>query len=126
MLIFGSKTWVMLAAMVNKLEGVHMGFLRQVTRMKEQRLGDETWKNMGPDRVLQAAGTKPLQEYINKNQATVAEWVSLLLIFEVCAKYTGYEGGGGETHELWWFQKAAEQQMGATSKNISEAAGERQ
>ena len=62
--------------------------------MKDQRLGDETWKNDGADRVLQVAETKPLWEYIKRRQATVVEWVSLRPIFEVCAEEMGYEGGG--------------------------------
>ena len=33
-LLFGGKTWVLLAAMIKKIEGVQMGFLRQVTGMK--------------------------------------------------------------------------------------------
>ena len=42
-LLFGAETWVMLAAMINKLEGVHVGFLRKVTGVKARRLGDEIW-----------------------------------------------------------------------------------
>ena len=34
-LLFGAKTWVLMAEMLNKLDGVHLGFLRQVTGMKE-------------------------------------------------------------------------------------------
>ena len=60
------------AAMINKLEGVHMGFLHYVTRMKEQSLGDKTWKKGVLDRVLQVTGTKPLREYIDKRQAVIA------------------------------------------------------
>ena len=30
-LLFGAETWVLLAAMSRKLEGVHVGFLIQVT-----------------------------------------------------------------------------------------------
>ena len=71
-----------------------MSLLRQVTGMRTRRLGNKTWKNEGPERVLQAAGTKPLWEYINKKQAMVVEWVALRPIFEVCAKEKGYEGGG--------------------------------
>ena len=35
-LIFGVGTWVLLAAMSKKMEGVHVGFLRQVTRKNGQ------------------------------------------------------------------------------------------
>ena len=55
---------------------------------------DETWTNEGPDRVLKAAGTHPLMEYIDKRQVTVAELVALCPIFEICEKETGYAGEG--------------------------------
>ena len=38
-LLFESKTWVLLAEMLNNLEGVHVGFLRQVMGMKAKSLG---------------------------------------------------------------------------------------
>ena len=114
----------MLSAMPKKLKGAHVDLLRQVTGMKERRIGDKTWTKEGTDRVLQAAGTKPLREYIDKRQATVAEWVALRPIFEVCAKKTGYEGGG-KLHEPWWRQAAVEQQLEATLKNIPTTARER-
>ena len=41
-LLFGSKTWVLLSAMLNKLEGLHMGFLQREMGMKARRLGDKT------------------------------------------------------------------------------------
>ena len=77
-----------------------MSFLWQMTGMKAQRLGGKTWKNEGEDMLLQATETKPLREYINRRQATVAEWVALRPIFEVCEKETGYEGGG-RLHRQW-------------------------
>ena len=33
-LLFGSETWVLTTAMIQKLEGVYVGFLRQVTGKK--------------------------------------------------------------------------------------------
>ena len=76
----------MMTAMLQKTEGVHVGFLGQVTGMKVWRLGEKTWKNDGVDRVIQATGTKHLREYINKRQVAVAEWVALHQTFEVYAK----------------------------------------
>ena len=85
-IIFGSKTWVMSEAMLTNIEEVHVGLLRQMTGVKARRLGGETWKKEGPDRLLQAAENKPLRECINKSQAMVSELVALWPIFEVCAK----------------------------------------
>ena len=45
-------------------------------------------------------------------------------MFEVCAKYTGYEGGG-RLRKQWWQQTSAERHLKTTLKEISEAAWER-
>ena len=45
--------------------------------------------------MLRVVGGKPLEIYINKRQAAVAEWVALWPIFEVCTKDTCYEWGEG-------------------------------
>ena len=87
--------------MLNKLKGLHVGFLQQVTGMKARRIGGKTWTKEGPYRVLRVAGTKLLQEYIENRQVTLAEWVDLRPIFEVCAKETGYKGGE-KLRDLWW------------------------
>ena len=34
-LLFGSETWVLMEAMLQKIEGLHVGFLWQVTGMKD-------------------------------------------------------------------------------------------
>ena len=93
--IFGAETLVLTAMMLQELEGVHVGFLPQVEGMTAQNLGVDTCQKEGAERVLKATGTKPLWEYIERRQAAVAEWVSLRPIFKVCAKDTGFEGGGG-------------------------------
>ena len=43
-LLFGAQTCVLSAPMAKKLEGVHVGFLRQVTRKKVKRLKDGSWQ----------------------------------------------------------------------------------
>ena len=55
--------------------------------------------------MLQEAGKQPLQTYIEQMQVSVAEWVALRPIFEVCAKETGYKGGG--RHQDPWMRQAA-------------------
>ena len=37
-LLFGAEMWVLLETMVQRLEGVHVGLLIQVTKLKEKRL----------------------------------------------------------------------------------------
>ena len=87
-------------------------------------MGGDTWQQERADRVLQAAGTKPLWEYINRRQATVAQWGGLRPISEVCAKETGYERGG-RLCEKWWRWTAAERQLKTTLKDIFAGAWKR-
>ena len=50
---------------------------------------------MAAETVLEKAVNQPLETYIERRQAIVAEWVALRPILEVCDIETGYEGGGG-------------------------------
>ena len=69
--------------MSQKLEGLHIEFLKKVTGNKMQRIGDDYWRKVVAESVIQADGKQPLKIYIDKSQATVAEWVALRPIFEV-------------------------------------------
>ena len=42
--LFGAETWVLLAPMVQRLEGVYMDFLLQVTKFKAKILRGGYWK----------------------------------------------------------------------------------
>ena len=84
----------MTETMLQKLEGVNVGFLRQVAGMTDQKLGVNTWKKEVAERLLHETGKKLLREYIKRSQGTVADWVVLRPILEVCAEETGLEGRG--------------------------------
>ena len=51
-------------------------------------------------KVIKEAGTQTLGAYIDKPQATVAEWVALRPILEICDKETGYKVKG-RRREPW-------------------------
>ena len=42
-LLFGAETWFLMAEMLQKIEGVHVGFLQLVAGMKSRNLGVDTW-----------------------------------------------------------------------------------
>ena len=81
-----------------------------MTGEKERRLGEKTWWKKRAESVLQAEGTKPLKYYINKRQATLADWLTLRPILKVCANETGYNEGG-RFLETWWQQATAEKYL---------------
>ena len=123
-LIFGVETWIFPEEMSRKLEGAHVGFLRQITGQRAVRREDGTWRQVEEDKVFKKTGTQSLGNYIYRRQTTVAEWVTLRPILEVCDRETGYEGGG-RRREPWWRETAARKQLSATLKDISSAERER-
>ena len=71
-LLFGEETWVLLAEMYRKLEGVHVCFFRQVTGQKSKWQRDGTWRSVSVARVLKEEKTQTLETYIDNWQVTVA------------------------------------------------------
>ena len=120
-LLLGAETWVLTATVLQKLEGVNVGFLRQVAGMTARKMGVDTWQKEGAERVVQAIGTNPMQEYIEKKKETVTEWLALRPVSKVCAKETGF-GGRGRARGQCWRQTAAERQLKTTLKEILVAA----
>ena len=58
------------------------------------RQRDGSWRQVPEEEMLQGVGIQTIRTYVARQQATVAEWVTTWPIFDVCAKETGYEGGG--------------------------------
>ena len=52
--------------MSQKMEGVHVEILRQITGQKAQRKRDATWRSAASEKVLKEAGTQYLGSYIDK------------------------------------------------------------
>ena len=75
--------------MSRNLEGLHVGLLRRITGQREVQQEDRTWRQVAAEKVLEKAGTQSLITYIGRRQATVAEWVALRTILEVCDRETG-------------------------------------
>ena len=75
--------------MSRKLEGVHVGFLRQITGQRVEIRDDGTWPQVAADKFLEKAGTQYLGDYIERRQESVTEWVALRTILEVCDREIG-------------------------------------
>ena len=67
--------------------------------------------------MREAAGTQLAMTYIGRRKATVAQWVALRPLLEVCAREKGYEGGGCR-RASWWRQEAKEKQLWSTLAGI--------
>ena len=91
--------------MSRKLEDIHVGLLMRITRNRAVRQKDRTWRKVSAATVLEKSGTQPLGAYIDRRQATLAEWVALRPILEVCDKEKAYKRGR-RRQEPWWRQTA--------------------
>ena len=72
--------------MERTLEGAHTRFLRQITSKRARWKADKTWVIPKAKLVREAAGPQAEMSYIGRRQGTVAQWVVLRPIIEVCAR----------------------------------------
>ena len=63
--------------------------MRKVTGKRTRRKNNGSWQQKEAKSVLKASGNQDVQTYINRRQATVAQWVALHHIFKVCVGETG-------------------------------------
>ena len=104
-LLYGSETWVILASIAKRIEGMHTEFLNIVTGNRVKILGDGTWEKPGVEVIREAAGTQSDRVCIEQRQATVTQWVALRSLFEVCSRETRYKRGE-QRRKAWWRQEA--------------------
>ena len=67
----------MSGAMMNLVEGTHMGFLRKITGKRTSQKADRVWDTPASEEEPREAGTQLADKYIGLRQATVAQWVTL-------------------------------------------------
>ena len=96
-----------------------------MTGKNSRRQNNGSWQRAALESVLQEVGAQPLQTYIDRRQAIVAEWVELSPIFEVCVKEMGYKGGG-VYQEPWWRQVVDNKHLRDMLEDILEATRDRQ
>ena len=87
------------------VEGNHITSLRNITGKKEHINADGMLETPEAKEVLRESETKTASTYIGRRQGTVAQWMDLRPIFEVCA-WEPWFVGGGRRWKTWWWKKA--------------------
>ena len=64
-LLYGSESWVLPDAQLDRLEGFHVECAQRLTGMRPHKRGDK-WVYPKSANVLRAAGLQPLRYYIQK------------------------------------------------------------
>ena len=114
-LLYGSKTWVLLtAALASSLEGFHIrAAYWMVVRHKPRRGPGNRWIYPKSKDVLEECGMSTLEEYITVRRQTIAVYVVTRPILIECRQ--GERKRGAVPHRWWW-----EQQM---DLDVSDAIG---
>ena len=73
-LLFGSKTWVLLPATLQRLEGFHVKAARRMTGLLPKKVGG-SWKFPKKKTVLAAAGLHMIEHYVQVRRARIMRWV---------------------------------------------------
>ena len=87
-----------------------MGFLRHITGNQVRSQVDQTWETPAAEEFIWVVGMKLVAKYIGRRQATVSQWVDLLPLLELCARETGYDGGGWNKSS-WWRQQTTKETL---------------
>ena len=90
--------------------------MQQVTKSKAKQLRDGPWRKASTNKVPQGADTRPLHTYLDRRQATVAEWGDLRPIFDVCTREKSCEVG--------WKLQVPWRRQAAAEKNLKEIVEE--
>ena len=85
-LLFRAEIWVLSTDVENRLAGIHKDFLLQERGIWANRSSGGTWQQEGEESVLMSAGTQDIRTYTDRIQETMAQWVSLQNIFNLCAQ----------------------------------------
>ena len=65
-LLYGSETWVLLASMNRKVEGVYTGILCRIKGKRAKQLRDRKCEMPGADGVLEKLVTQSVRTYIGR------------------------------------------------------------
>ena len=84
-LLFGSKTWVLLPATLQLLEGFHVKAAHRMTGLLPKKVGG-SWKFPKSKSVLTAAGRHTIAHYVKLRRARIMRWVEDRLILKLCRK----------------------------------------
>jgi hypothetical protein len=104
MLLYGSKTWVLLTTALASLEGFHICAAYQMAvRHKPRRGPRHGWIYPKSKDVLEECGMSTLVEYITVCWQTIAVYVATRPVLTKCRQ--GKQKRGAVPHCWWWEQQ---------------------
>ncbi len=100
-LLYGSKTWVLLTAALASLEGFHIcAAYWMVVKHKPRKGPGNTWSYPKSKDVLEEYGLSTMEEYIAVRRQTIVVYVATRPILHKCRQ--GEWKRGAVPHRWWW------------------------
>ena len=101
-LLYGSKSGVVTEAMLKILRRFHHQMARRISGMTGKCVAGETWEYPQVVAVLESVGLYCIQEYILRQQATIAAQLACHPIYALC---TGTYRRPGKSRTINWWDK---------------------
>ena len=102
MLLFGAEKWVVTPKMERALSRFLNGAARRLTRRQERREKDGDWHYPSLEGAMQEAGLTDIQTSILKRQNTVAQYIAMRPLLDLCEGARAREGA--KVPLRWWDQ----------------------
>ena len=83
-LLYGSEIWVVTGEMLKVLKGFHYRAAWQTTGMTAKCGAGGEWEYPLVVEAMETAGIQPIEVYIMRRQAKIAERVTCRYIYELC------------------------------------------
>jgi len=99
-LLYGSESWTLTTQQLRLLDSFHHHCASHITQMHIRPLPDGSWFTPASMDVLQVAGLKPINTYIQQRRQHVTRFAKNLPIFAQCN--TSKPTRTTKAHTYWW------------------------
>ena len=102
-LLYGSESWVLTPALLDRLEGFHIrAAWRMAVRHKPRRTSGGEWVYPRSEKARKEAGLQTMEHYLQKRRDTIAAWVVDRPLLAACK---GGERRRGTPRHTWWWEQ---------------------
>ena len=112
LLLYGAETWVITPDMLSLLSGFHNRCARRIAGM-HPRLDRRTniWVRGDMKEVTELTGLLPIEDYLEKRQHTIAQYVATRPIYDLCRGSSRRSGSMDYRRIYWWTQPMVQESL---------------
>ena len=108
-LLFGAETWVLTPMMERDLDSFHNGDACRITGRQPRIGGDGSYAQPPLKEAMREAGFEGIRQPITRRQNTVAQYIAMRTILDLCERAT--QRLGARVSRRWWEQEVIDLEM---------------